>query len=296
MQSTFYYLHALSALHAGTGQGTGVIDLPIVRERATHLPYVPGSSVKGVLREELYPETEGDGLSRQEWTALFGPELIRSDSDSFAGAVTLGDAHLLCLPIRSLAGTFAWAGCPFVLRRYSREAGALGIQPPGLTVMPSGEEAAVADDNVLTHDGKVVLEDLDLEANPAAGAWAAHIAEAFFPHQQEWQDDFKKRFAILPDDVFDFLAETATDVRARVRIDHNTRVVERGALWYEENLPAETLLYGLAACDRSRTTGHSADARTMLGLVPQGPLTLQLGGKATVGRGLVQWMLRRAAG
>ena len=26
-----YFLHALSPLHAGTGQGTGVIDLPIAR-------------------------------------------------------------------------------------------------------------------------------------------------------------------------------------------------------------------------------------------------------------------------
>ena len=29
------FVHALSSLHAGTGQGVGTIDLPIARERAT---------------------------------------------------------------------------------------------------------------------------------------------------------------------------------------------------------------------------------------------------------------------
>lgn len=46
-----YFIHVLSPLHAGTGQGTGVIDLPIAREKATGIPYLPGSSVKGTLRD-----------------------------------------------------------------------------------------------------------------------------------------------------------------------------------------------------------------------------------------------------
>ncbi|WP_298819062.1 RAMP superfamily CRISPR-associated protein [Chloroflexus sp.] len=53
MATTYlYFLHALSPLHAGTGQGSGVIDLPIAREKATGIPYLPGSSVKGVLRDK----------------------------------------------------------------------------------------------------------------------------------------------------------------------------------------------------------------------------------------------------
>lgn len=44
-----YFLHARSPLHAGTGQGTGVIDLPIAREKATGIPYLPSSSVKGTV-------------------------------------------------------------------------------------------------------------------------------------------------------------------------------------------------------------------------------------------------------
>ena len=51
MKSRLVFVHAISPLHAGTGQGVGVIDLPVAREKATGLPYFPGSSLKGVLRD-----------------------------------------------------------------------------------------------------------------------------------------------------------------------------------------------------------------------------------------------------
>ncbi|MCS7269380.1 MAG: RAMP superfamily CRISPR-associated protein, partial [Geminicoccaceae bacterium] len=46
-----FLLHALSPLHAGTGQAAGIVDLPIARMKATGIPFVPGSSIKGVLRD-----------------------------------------------------------------------------------------------------------------------------------------------------------------------------------------------------------------------------------------------------
>ena len=67
MQARLFHLHALSALHCGTGQSVGVVDLPIARAQATRLPLVPGSSLRGVLRQQV---TEGDAeLAR----TLFGP-------------------------------------------------------------------------------------------------------------------------------------------------------------------------------------------------------------------------------
>lgn len=53
MQTRIFHLQNLSALHLGTGQGVGVVDLPIARAKATNLPIIPGSSLKGVMRDEL---------------------------------------------------------------------------------------------------------------------------------------------------------------------------------------------------------------------------------------------------
>lgn len=284
MKSGFFYVHALSALHVGTGQGAGVIDLPIARERATQLPFVPGSAIKGVLRQDLRQRVG------EHWETLFGPASVHDDT-GFAGALALGDAHLLCLPVRSLCGTFAWATSPFVLSRYARESRAAGFDD--LPPVPVGEEAQVTRDSSLVIRESVVLEDLDVRARPGADAWAEHLSMRIFS-DAEWQRLFVQRFAILPDEAFGFLAETATEVRARVRIDDETRTVAKGALWYEENLPAETILFGALGVDRARRGGLNQSAETLYGVLPAGPLRMQLGGKASVGRGWAHWRLREA--
>ncbi|HCW51693.1 MAG TPA: hypothetical protein DGR79_06470, partial [Clostridiales bacterium] len=48
--SRVFWIHALTPLHVGAGQGVGFIDLPVMREKATGWPIVPGSTVKGVMR------------------------------------------------------------------------------------------------------------------------------------------------------------------------------------------------------------------------------------------------------
>lgn len=288
MNSTLYYLHALSALHIGTGQGVGVIDLPIAREKATHLPYAPGSGIKGVLREDGRP---ADGDPKHMWEALFGPTNIK-DNNGFAGALTVGDAHLLCLPVRSLSGTFAWVTSSFVLARYTREAVATGASTPNQPTALAPDSVLTTTTTALIHQGKVLLEDLDLNAQNSADSWADYIADAVFPEDMHWQSLFKQRFAILSDGVFDFLADTATEIRARVRIDQETRTVAKGALWYEENLPAESIMYGLLGADRARKGQGTAEE--MLLEIPPEPLRLQLGGKATVGRGVVRFIKGKA--
>ena len=98
---------------------------------------------------------------------------------------------------------------------------------------------------------------------------------------------------IIPDNVFSFLAETATEVRARIKLKEGTRTVEDGALWYEENLPAETLLWGVIGCDRSRRDKDGPNANQLMQHF-RGEIgmekSLQIGGNATVGRGRVRWI------
>src|SRR5437763_951036 len=83
------------------------------------------------------------------------------------------------------------------------------------------------------------------EADARAHAWGTLIAEQVFG-PGAWYELFLQRFAVVDDDVFSFLAQTATQVDARVRIDEHAKTVAKGQLWYEESLPAETVLAGLA--------------------------------------------------
>ncbi len=55
MNSRPFLIHALSPLHAGTGHAADVVDLPTARMKATGIPFLPGSSIKGVLRDPPVP-------------------------------------------------------------------------------------------------------------------------------------------------------------------------------------------------------------------------------------------------
>jgi CRISPR-associated protein Cmr4 len=272
MKAQPYVLHALSPLHAGIGQAAELIDLPIARLKGSGIPYVPGSSIKGVLRDARNGSRDVE--------AVFGPDT--DHAGEYAGALVCTDARLLALPVRSFRGTFAFATCPLLLALAARD---LEGSPPVPEV--TGDKCFAEPD--LTSDGKVYLEDLDLEeanADPAFGQWRDRLASVFGNSPRE-QQVFRRRFAVVGDETMTFLWETATQLDQRVRICPDTRTVAKGALWLEESLPPETLLIGLLLAEPSRKRDHPLSAEDVLGVaLPAGrDQVLQFGGKSTVGRG-----------
>lgn len=295
MQARLFHLHCLSALHCGTGQSAGVVDLPIARARASGLPIAPGSSLRGVLREDI------SARDPKRARTLFGPETVTGTGDACAGACAIGDAHLLLLPVRSLAGILCFATCPYILTRYATDRARAGLPQPPLPARPPTDAAWVTAGSANSVNQQLVLEDLDLPAvsNPQVQGWAELLAQTVHPLDAAAQTDLCDRIALLPDDLFGFLAETATEVRARIAINPKTGTVKRGALWYEENLPAETLLWGVYALEPSRNPDDPQAADALASLLPgagraEGAL-LQLGGKAGVGRGLVRFLAQEDA-
>jgi CRISPR-associated protein Cmr4 len=151
-------------------------------------------------------------------------------------------------------------------------------------------------------ENTLVLEDLDLAAqrNALTQEWATTIAALVHPGDATGQGDFIERFAILPDHILGFLAETATELRTRISIDEATGTVKKGALWFEEHLPAESVLCGLYALSDSnepKTPRTAAELTTALReVLPQeGGALLQLGGQAGVGRGLVRLLTQETS-
>lgn len=280
MKSKLTFIHALSPLHAGTGQGVDVIDLPIAREKATNIPYLPGSSVKGSLRDLFNDNT--DLRDR-----IFGPEKIEGGSGK-AGAIQFTDQTLLCLPVRSLAGTFAYVTSPYILKRFSRDVQNGEIAFPNLQITNLQDSAdsnpcLITSDSVLRLNEFVCLEDLDLTPdadNSVADSWAENLKDKIF--DDYWQDSFSSRFCIVSDNVFSFLLQTATQITARNILNEDKT---SDNLWYEESLPTESILYGLALSFPNPSTERSDD-QIFQSLAPKVSKTLQFGGNATVGRGL----------
>jgi CRISPR-associated protein Cmr4 len=289
-----YWLHALSPTHAGIGRGVGYIDLPIDRDGVTGWPIIRGSAFKGVWADYHLATTDARRSNATLRTA-FG--IAGDDNNSNAGALIPTDATLVCLPVRSFRGTFAWCTsslCLQMLRRTLQLAGVNGLPaaPSGLTEGKAHHAAATA----LVEVNQVFLEDLDFTAQmcDTANAWATEIAGWVFPGDAAWQEQFKKRFVMLPDTAFDFLCQTGTEVHTRVRIADETKTVADKALWTEESLPAETILAGIVQCDR--VFGRNGEDITPTGLLDRfanDALTVQIGGKATIGRGQMRCVFTR---
>lgn len=278
MQHALLGLIAETAIHAGTGKSAGVIDLPIMREAHTGWPCVVGSAVKGALRCKAEQEN-------RVWIAdVFGPD--RDNASDHAGALAVGDARLLLLPIRSLTSHFKWVACPALLERANADARRMGGQ---VVALPG----PIADEQALTpeQEGSLFLEEFHFKAEKrdlsALVAWLGRFVDA--DGETQFAERLKKQLVLVSDDMFAHLAVYATPVAAHIAIDNTRKTVIDGALWYEETLPPETVLYLTLAASDSRKNPFLHDAahmlNSLLSLFPAQHPYLQVGGNETVGMG-----------
>lgn len=249
-------LLAETYIHPGTGQSAGAIDLPVARERVTQYPFIPGSSIKGALRDA----SRGNGLDTDR---LFGQQ-------ENAGQLLISDARLLLLPVRSLTSPYVWLTCPYLIERFRRDmerAGKGGALPK---VAPSGDDNALA-----AGAGDLFLEErmFALEGKHPEELTAA--IGALIPHDDA-RTRLSNQLAVVTDKAFAWFAQYALPVQARNCLDDGTKT----KLWYEEALPPDTLMYFVVG-ERERADGAAGKIAAHL----VGRRYLQAGGNETVGQG-----------
>lgn len=282
-QSALLMLSTETPLHAGAGQSVAGIDLPIQREVHTQWPCVYGSAVKGALRSRACHDKMDNG----DLTELFGPahdkDAAGEGDNSHAGALLVGDARLLLLPVRSLQSCFKWVTCPAILRRFWRDAERLGLELPALQLPAIGPGGALA-----SSKGNLFLEEFRLEAE--SHGLIEQLASQLDTLCQSTPavEELQERLVVVHDDIFSFLARNATAVNTHIAIDAASKTVKDGQLWTEETLPPESLLYVPLTATASRRKGSQRQPAEMLGLfsglLQQRPW-LQLGGNETTGMG-----------
>lgn len=287
METRLFFLKTITNLHCGIGQGLSDIDLPTAKEAVSGHPFVPGSSIKGVLRDTLA------GGDQDLLNAAFGAE--GKDCVDAASSAAITDARLLCLPVRSFFGTFAWVASPYTLHVFRTLAERAGVKdiPEAPKFNPEAQKhyrCAVTKGTVLSSGNLVMLEDLDLTVEngteSAADSWAAFIAENVCATPEE-AGFFAQRFVVVNDNVLNFLSETALPVQAHIRISEETGTVAPGALWYMEVVPAECLMVGMVLADKGRGKYKNLSAGKIMEFVAGGTRFCQIGGNASTGCGMV---------
>lgn len=292
-----YFIHAFSPIHVGVEQGLGAVDLPTMRAIHTGDPLVPGSSVKGVLRDLGEAELAQDPI---EFESAFGPTQERAGD--FQGGLVFGDALILALPVRSLSGGFAWITCPRVLARFKRDAADAGVAlvVPKLSPRASGSIGTTTSVLAIGDATRQVFLDellLDFEAAPSVATLTGALGTLIWPRDEATRDTFASRFLVVHDDVFGFYCRVGLEVRARVKINDETGTAARSGPWTEEHIPTEAILAGIAfgratlwkdkdhrASDKG-TERKKADGIKSLRKLLRGGRTLRFGGHATIGLG-----------
>lgn len=286
-------LHCLSPLHCGTGQGVAGIDLPIQRERHTGWPVIPGSTIKGVLRDAARQTVGGDAHqanASKAVLALFGPEPKAEQTGELGlGSLSFGDGTLVAFPVRSLCGVFAWVTCPMSLQRLGRVAGLAGLNIPLAERINDDEVRGPASLAVDDARKQVLLEDHALKRDLELPKGLLESLTVLFP--ESTRNLLTNHLALVSDDLFAWFARHATQVEARIALDPATKTVTKGALFYQETVPPETVFVSLISAEDARhpQVKDLPLAKANAALAELGTLCAQprqFGGDATIGKGL----------
>ena len=252
-------LWAHASIHAGAGSSVDGVDLPIQREGHSDWPCVFGSSVKGALRAKAEDTLGKDNASI---AFVFGPDSSSDKASEHAGALLVSDAKLLLLPVRSLTSHFKWVTCPALLQRLVRDAQRLGVK-------------SIQD---------ITLSDIADDVALVAGQNTADLFLEEYRFKAQSHD-----LSGLIEVINQLTGIAVTDLTEQLVIDNDKKTVKPGALWYEETLPPETVLYFALSAQRARAKDSTLQAEQILACVTQelfgdSPY-LQLGGNETVGMG-----------
>jgi CRISPR-associated protein Cmr4 len=261
-----------------------------------------GSAVKGALRDRAEQQMMA-GLSAEERPMDADsyrdkiqkkPEILGvygappKQTGESAGALIVTDARLLLFPVRSLTSQFKWVTCPDALRRYLADSRRLGLTVDFEVPEPDDSvEDSLALVHETNHAGSLFLEEYRFKTKPVdLSAVIATLTRLM--QREKAETGLQKQLVIVSNDSFAHLVNHATPVNAHIALDALTKTTQGGALWYEETLPPETLLYiGLSASATrlKDDTQSAADIlKRVLALFDTAPY-LQLGGNETVGMG-----------
>jgi len=300
------YKHALifyrtvTPLHVGCGQAVGVVDLPVIRERATGYPFIPGSGIRGSLRDIF--ENKGNG-NKELTLKLFGPdnEGMGDPENQYAGSLAIHDARLLFFPVRADKEVFLWITCPLAVQRYNRDRAAFQLGDPfdlsELTTINAGNFIGPAALGTTPQDSLHLEEFLFTPAAVDDPARERLQTLSIDTGKKIGLDELASRAVLVSDRSFYHFVNHAT-----MLTQHNTltsaKTVKGGMLFSIESLPPETILYGMIGATHERRdpdNGFTNTAvleyvkSTLVGGQPDpASAYLHLGGKESIGMGVTQ--------
>lgn len=301
-----FFIMCETPMHAGSGDNLGVIDLPIQRERHTSYPKIEASSLKGAIRQsfELKFKNSQDDLIKVH--QVFGYDdaekeqsissIFKGDEGKYSSAISFTDSRILLFPVKSMKGVFAWITCPNVLNKLKKDLELAG-KSLKFNQTISISKASTSSNSSVINNNKVFLEEYTFEAVKESkyDSLFSEIADLIYPSSPDYQyfkDDMKNRIVILNNDDFKDFVNLSTEVITRTKINNETGTVTGGALFNEEYLPAESVLYSLVmisplfSSKGKNLWTNNGTSQEVMEFFERIDSVIQIGGNMTLGKGI----------
>ncbi len=300
------FIHTLTPLHAGSGDSLGAVDMPIQRERHTEYPKIEGSGLKGSIREIFTQKQNGNDITTKSINIVFGPD---ESGEDHASSIGFTDARILLFPVKSVKDVFAWIISSEVIIKLKNDLDLVftnnfeqnqlnftkeDVKNLPVPNVPEGESLTTNDSTVFINSGGdkyTVMEEYSYKTNTSEEC--SKIAK-FLCDKLKLPEEIKQKLVILNKNDFRDFTVMSTEIITRTRISSETGTVEQGALFNEEYLPTEAIMYSmvLASAPLKDENKNKTEIKThndvMNFFIANIPNIIQIGGNATIGKGLVK--------
>jgi len=270
------YARALDPVHIGAGgYRLGRVDNTIVRDPATDVPKIPGTSIAGVIRafaeivkkEDKTKDDSDKQLKGIEIEEVFGTE-------NKQGALRFYDGQIILFPVSSIQGT-VWITTKELLEYWF-----VGIkdQDSNKIEIPNDVKNEAYAIKGVDADKPLNLGWLLLKVENVENG-----KEAVLPLEM---DEWVKRIVLASEKLFSHIINDNLEVRTSVKIDPDTGTAEAGKLFTYEAIPRGTIIGFEVGVDKHRN--GRIDIDKIINAVLPYFKNLGIGGMGTRGFGRIE--------
>ena len=238
-----YWAVALDPLHVGEGgYRLGGVDMTIVREPATGVPKVPGTSLAGAIREYSTVVKEEDEKGDNCFDGIEIDDVFGT-ADGGQGMLRFYDAQIILFPVHSIYGT-VWVATKNRLLYWKinddqeERVGIIDQELENKALVLKGI------DKEQVNLGWLLLETKKI---PGIESWPTYIPPGIMKYIQN--------IVVVSDKLFSHIVNDNLEIRTSIKIDRNTGAAKSGALFTYEAIPRGTIIGFEIAIDRRRGKG-----------------------------------------
>jgi len=293
------YARALDPIHIGAGgYRLGRVDNTIVRDPATDVPKIPGTSISGVVRAfyRIYlieNDDEGKSMSNEKEkrecdekkiVEIFGSK--PESSETKKGILRFYDGQIILFPVSSIQGT-VWITTEELLEYWFDE-------------IKDGEKIKIPKD--VKDEAYIIKWDKDSKPSSLNLGWLLLEVEKHKDGKEialpQEIVNWVKRIVVVSEKLFSHIVNDNLEVRTSVRINPETGTAAEGALFTYEAIPRRTVFGFEIGVDNAlaKQRGINPDnlnvVNTIISAVSPYIRNLGIGGMGTRGFGRLEFDLK----